>query len=292
VDHLTPNQVARAIGVSEASLKRWCDKGTLPSIRTAGGHRRIPLSGVMQFLRENGHPLVRPEVLGLPPNTGAGRTVAARSVEQVSDALAAGDEQQFQRIIFDLHLAGHALRAICDRTLAPALCELGTRWEHGRIEIYQERRACEICLRALHRFTAVLPPPPDDAPLAIGGTPNGDPYTLPTLMAELTLREVGWRAESLGSNLPGSTLRAAVRDLKPRLIWLSVSCVADADAFVQDYEETYQTASLGGAAIVVGGKALREETRSRMRYSAFCDTLNHLAAFVQSLVPTAVTRAS
>jgi predicted site-specific integrase-resolvase len=28
---LTPKQVARAIGVSESSLKRWCDKGVLPT---------------------------------------------------------------------------------------------------------------------------------------------------------------------------------------------------------------------------------------------------------------------
>ncbi|OYW17913.1 MAG: hypothetical protein B7Z55_11620, partial [Planctomycetales bacterium 12-60-4] len=63
---LTPKQVAVAIGVSESSLKRWCDRGILPTVRTAGGHRRIPTSGVLKFLQQSGHPLVQPEVLGLP----------------------------------------------------------------------------------------------------------------------------------------------------------------------------------------------------------------------------------
>ena len=35
-EDLSPKQVALALGVSEASLKRWCDKGFLDSTRTAG----------------------------------------------------------------------------------------------------------------------------------------------------------------------------------------------------------------------------------------------------------------
>ena len=50
---LTPKQVARAINVSESSVKRWCDKGVIPTQYTAGGHRRIPLSGLMEFLRSS-----------------------------------------------------------------------------------------------------------------------------------------------------------------------------------------------------------------------------------------------
>ena len=45
------------------------------------------------------------------------------------------------------------------------------------------------------------------------------------------------------------------------------------DEFLRVYVETYQTASLVGEALVVGGKALREEVRSGMRYAAFFDTL-------------------
>jgi excisionase family DNA binding protein len=51
---LSPRQVAEAIGVSESSLKRWCDSGLIPTRRTAGGHRRVPVAGVVAFLRERG----------------------------------------------------------------------------------------------------------------------------------------------------------------------------------------------------------------------------------------------
>ncbi|MEI6235767.1 MAG: helix-turn-helix domain-containing protein, partial [Planctomycetota bacterium] len=63
-EELSPKQVALALGVSEASLKRWCDNGLLDSTRTAGGHRRISRGSVMAFLREREQPAVRPELLG------------------------------------------------------------------------------------------------------------------------------------------------------------------------------------------------------------------------------------
>ncbi|REJ93532.1 MAG: helix-turn-helix domain-containing protein [Planctomycetota bacterium] len=48
-DLLTPKQVARAISVSESSIKRWCDRGAIATQYTPGGHRRIPLSGLLEF---------------------------------------------------------------------------------------------------------------------------------------------------------------------------------------------------------------------------------------------------
>ena len=69
-EFVTPKQVARAIQVSESSVKRWCDKGVIPTQKTAGGHRRIQLAGLVRFLRESGQVLARPEVIGLPATTG------------------------------------------------------------------------------------------------------------------------------------------------------------------------------------------------------------------------------
>ena len=69
-DLLTPKQVSRAIDVSESSVKRWCDKGVIPTQYTAGGHRRITMSGLMEFLRAGKHQLIHPEALGLPPTSG------------------------------------------------------------------------------------------------------------------------------------------------------------------------------------------------------------------------------
>lgn len=280
---VTPKQVALAIGVSEASLKRWCDKGLLPASRTAGGHRRLPISGVFAFLRSSGHQIVRPDVLGLPSTTGQGDATIERSKQRLQEALVKGDEEHVARIVFGLYLAGHTVCDICDRVLAVNFRDLGHNWENGNLEVYQERRSCEIANRVLYQLRAVLPAPAPGAPSAIGATLAHDPYTLATAMVAVTLREVGWSAESYGVGNPAESLCKAIVDMRPRIFWLSVSTIASEETFVRDCSLLYQTAQANGTALVVGGRALTDAIRQQIQYSAYCDTLAHLVAFVRTI---------
>lgn len=38
---LTPTEVARLLGASPDSVRRWCEQGRIPGYRTPGGHWRI-----------------------------------------------------------------------------------------------------------------------------------------------------------------------------------------------------------------------------------------------------------
>lgn len=282
---LSPKQVARAIGVSEASLKRWCDKGKIPTVRTAGGHRRLPLAAVLDFIRSTGHPLVRPEILGLPSNTGRGSSVLVRARTLVRDALERGDDETLRRSGFDLYLAGHSVLTLCDCVLAPAFHELGERWQHRVIEIYQERRACEIVLRFLHELRALIPAPAANAPKAVVSACEGDPYSLPATMVDLVLYESGWRSAFYGSDNPFPTLQAALRDARPRLFCLSVSVPPASEAFFSGYDAFYREAQQLGVAVTIGGRALTPEIRARMQYANFSETLEKLSAFAEVLYP-------
>ena len=281
-DLLTPKQVARAIGVSESSLKRWCDRGVIPTVRTAGGHRRLPISGVISYLRESKQPLVQPELLGLPPTSGSGPLVMRRAVEQFQSALVDGDEPRARQVLFDLYMSGQSLTTICDKVVAEAFHGIGDGWECGDVDVYEERRGCEICSHVLLEVRAALLPPPEDAPLAIGATPEGDNYRIPGRMVEMVLRDNGWNADWLGSSVPFESLIAAVETHRPRLFWLSVSHVADEAAFLDGYASLQQAASVD-MALVVGGRALTEALCQEMRYSAYCDDLQRLEDFVRTL---------
>lgn len=180
-------------------------------------------------------------------------------------------------------MAKNPIRAIADRIVSPALEKLGERWSEGNLEVYQERRACEIVLRTLHRLEAFLPAPAAEAPLAIGGSPAGDPYTVPTAIAEIVLREVGYRAESLGSNLPGETFAAAIRQLRPALAWLSISYITGEDDFLSHYDRMRDAAAGSGSQIAVGGRALGAQLRMRMEFAFFGDSMSHLACYAKSL---------
>lgn len=48
---LKPREAAAALGVSYATLKQWILAGTLKTIRTPGGHHRIPQSALTPMLK-------------------------------------------------------------------------------------------------------------------------------------------------------------------------------------------------------------------------------------------------
>lgn len=281
---VSPHQVARALGASESSLKRWCDQGLLATTRTAGGHRRLSIDAVTEFLRRTSRRPVRPELLGLPALRSGGARTLAEAAEDFFQGLLENDEETCRRIVFDLYLAGQRISQICDSVIAEAFRRVGQAWECGQAQVYQERRGCELCARLLSEVRALIPIAGHDAPLAIGGTPECDPYTLPTAMVELAMRQLGWQAQSLGARLPWNTLLGAIHDLRPRVLWLSVSHVDDEPAFVEAYRAFYEQVPTG-VAVVIGGRALGETLRRQIKYAAYCDNLQHLEAFTKALAP-------
>ena len=281
-DHLTPKEAGDALGLSESTIKRWCDRQELSTVRTPGGHRRIPLSAILELARRDHYELVRPEVVGLPARLSAPQDLASASTALV-EHLKRGDVGELRRIAFALHLAGVSAEELADRLLAPAMRELGTSWQHGTAEVYQERRAVELVSRLVHELRIALPEPAPEAPLAIGGTLAPDNYQLASAMVEWVLRAQGFRTQQLGAANPGATLAAALRDLRPRLFWLSASFIPDRSAFLADFERIAAAAEEVGTVVVVGGNALDADLRSRMRYACFGDTLAHLSTFVRTL---------
>ncbi len=51
---LSPKKAAKILGVSESSIKRWCDAGQIQILKTSGGHRRISIASLMDFARVQG----------------------------------------------------------------------------------------------------------------------------------------------------------------------------------------------------------------------------------------------
>ena len=47
---LTLTQASRKLGVTPNTLRRWADRGQIPSFVTPGGHRRFPLAAITSFV--------------------------------------------------------------------------------------------------------------------------------------------------------------------------------------------------------------------------------------------------
>ena len=53
-DHLKTRMVAKALGLSVSTIKRWVDSGTIHAVRTAGRHRLIPKTEAIRMACELG----------------------------------------------------------------------------------------------------------------------------------------------------------------------------------------------------------------------------------------------
>lgn len=279
---ISPRQLARAAGVSESSVKRWCDQGLIPTVKTAGGHRRLTVEAAAEFLRQSGATEPRAELLMLPVRHGQGERAVRATADDFYGALVAGDESACARILLDRFLGGERVSRLGDQVVAPALHRVGAAWECHSVAVYQERRGCGNCLRAIEALRHALPSSQPSDPLAMGGSPTGDPYVIPGALVDLVLRHAGWRSELLGDGLPFETMTKAVQDAQPQLFWLSVSAIDDEQRFLDGYLAFY-AAVKDEVAVVVGGRALHEGLRRNMEYAAYCDNLQHLDAFAQTL---------
>lgn len=280
--YVSPVQVARALGVSESTVKRWVDTNRLAAHRTVGGHRRILVQDVVELVRREKLPH-----LELTALQEADPLSISELAEEFQGALLAGNSDEVRYLILDAHQAGHSISTLADQVISPVMACVGHGWFSGEVDIYHEHRATQLCLSPLLALEARIQaahPVTDDTPLALGGGPEGDHYILANLLVAMALREIGWRVQNIGPNTPFDSLRRAMTDLRPRLVWLSCSHIADVQSFLHEYEAFYKHAERARVAVAVGGRAIDEPLRRRMTFTHFGDHIGHLTAYASQLL--------
>jgi excisionase family DNA binding protein len=283
---LSPKDLARAVGVSESSVKRWADEGLIQVARTAGGHRRITLSDAVRYIRSSGLPIVDPAALGIRDlmKVPAEQITRPDSADQpLVQAISEGRGELACGLVLSMYLGGRSAAEICDGPITRAMHGVGDLWKHAPEGIIIEHRATDVALHALQQLRGLLPSPADDAPAATGGTPAGDPDLMPTLMAATVLAAEGWREENLGPTVPMHLLADAAAKHRASLVWLSVS--------VENAPEQIaaQIVELGGklaemeVVLAVGGRMLPPRPMILSHNVHVIGNMSELAAFARGL---------
>lgn len=299
---LSPNDVARAIGVSESTLKRWADAGRIEVSKTLGGHRRIDVREALRFAREAALPIQRPEILGLPELALVKPEMKRPDAvdETLYKLLVEGQEAEARGMVLDLYLNGMSVHEICDGPMHAALHRLGELWKDNKQEgVMIEHRATDICSQALHELRPLVDPVsaqlststqnPAQAvsrvkrklSSAVGAAPPGDHYRLSSLMVCLTLLERQYNAVSLGANLPFASLLTAAKNVKAELVWITCTDAAVAPTAKQVYDFARQVGDELNATLAIGGQAAPSMSYDRPENVFAGRSLGELAAFVQ-----------
>jgi len=279
---LSTRQLAEALGVSESSVKRWVDEGEIAATRTAGGHRRIPVSAAVGFMRSHRVRPAKPHLLNLaePPALGE---VDAGSCDALKKALLANDGAIARGIICGRFMTGAPIASIGDNLLRPVLEGIGEIWRHDALGILIEHRAVQSCIQALSQISAWIPEPAPGAPAAVVAAGPADPYLLPPLLAFLTLKECGMSGSNLGALTPLSTLELAIGQYDAALCAVSVSVPQDPKT-MPAWNTLQALAVKRGCALVVGGRCLATLASRLAPTTQAVGTMAELAAFAKGLV--------
>ncbi len=261
---VTPRELAQSLGVGESSIKRWADEGRIRVGRTFGGHRRIPTSEAVRFIRNSGLPMIDPQLLGLTGVASAGAATPTLGTEkdqadQFLASLKAGRAEEAQQLLLSEFFAGKSLARLADERISPALAAIGDIWKEDTRGIFIEHRAVDICLQAARVLQSLLPKPEPDAPAAVGGAPAGDPYALVSVLASGVLTEAGFSSHNIGPDTPLHVLELAAEPFRPRVTWVSMTVTLDNEAqeeWKRGLETLARQCAPWGGHVVVGGQGV------------------------------------
>ena len=193
---LKTRQVADALGVSVSSIKRWVDSNVLEATRTTGKHRLVPLSSALEFARREKFPVDR--LLAFAVQVEVAK-IDDHLVDRLLDALKRGDDRAASSLIVSAYHASGGIVEVADQLIRPVMERIGHGWFLGQWDIYEEHQATGLIASTLAGINYGLIQGADGPrPLAMGASPDGDPYTLPGLLAEVAVREAGWDVRNLG----------------------------------------------------------------------------------------------
>jgi methanogenic corrinoid protein MtbC1 len=203
-------------------------------------------------------------------------TELSQTPSEIFQHLVRGDEQACRKVLHHLREDhGASILSLCD-VIAQAFHRIGESWERSELDVYREHIASQIGYRLLLDLRNMLPAPSENGLTAIGCTPERDPYTLPTFMVELVLRELGYRAQSLGTNLPLEMLEPAMDAVQPSLCWVSVSYIDSMERLRRQLSLVARLGQSRGVKIVCGGRALVDEVMQGMGNITFLTQLREL----------------
>lgn len=234
-DLLTSAEVARLAGVGPTAVKRWSDAGTLPCIRTAGGHRRFRREDVERFLSR----------------ASVGPSGAVWN-DWIDTLLHDADSYAVLSLLY----GARALRGTWHnvaQNLGDLLAEIGRRWENGELSVLDEHVASAALQRGLASVVDAIPADPD-APRCLLASVETDEHTLGLSLVELCLREAGWRSEWVGARTPIRTVTERVDRGDLAMVALSASAsVTDTAMLETVVAEAGRACADAGVQLVLGG---------------------------------------
>lgn len=182
-------------------------------------------------------------------------TIQKESHADIAQALLDADIGTARGALFAAMDRGDSVGELCDGPIAGALHNVGERWKHGEEGIISEHQTTVVAIELLVYLRMRLPIGGGESPVAIGGTPGGDVYQLPSMMVGAIFASEGWREINFGPDVTVSAYVSSIQLHRPSAMWISFSVDEAALRFVENWKPLLEEAEHSGVTLFVGGRA-------------------------------------
>jgi methanogenic corrinoid protein MtbC1 len=170
-------------------------------------------------------------------------------------ALLAGDQEAAQKNVMDAFRDGVPTRQIYLDIFQPALYQIGSLWEIGRISVAQEHLATAITQTVLANIYAEIEFQPSRNETAIIGCLENNYHEMGARMVADFLQIAGYDATFMGAGTPTNDFLSMIDQTKPSVVGLPATFGYQTDLIKQAIEQIRSDFASYRPTILVGGIA-------------------------------------
>jgi MerR family transcriptional regulator, light-induced transcriptional regulator len=284
---LSTYDVARLFSVTETTVKRWADEGTLRCQRTPGGHRKFEIRNVIEFAERNNFEPAG--ILSLPDKDGLGHRIEVAVLHRDYATLVqayvekALSQDPHDLYIYLSYLYEHRVQLweIYDSILQPGLAQIGERWARGEIGVSQEHRASYETLDALARLQAELFIKPTTGYSILCAAFGEESHEIGLKCTATLFEAEGWKIHYLGARTPAEAIIEAATSLRPTVVGLSVTYPGQVEIVLEELKSIADALRLLQVQTILGGGGLPEEWRTTGTFDATFSTAQETMAYIE-----------
>jgi excisionase family DNA binding protein len=245
---LTLAEAAELLGVHYMTAYRYVRTGRLPA-RKVGQEWQVARRDVEALGRAGGDRST--------PGRGRRRDRSGALVERMTRS----DEAGAWTIVDDAVVGGMEPERVYLDLLAPALHEVGRRWERGDISVAEEHQASTVALRLIGRLGPRFARRGRKRGTVVVGAPPGDVHGLPSALLADVLRGRRFDVVDLGADVPAASWSSTCRRAERLVAAGLCASTADNDDAVRAALDAIRDVS-PSLPIVLGGGAVADEAHA------------------------------
>lgn len=242
--------------VTASSLRFLERMGLVVPARTPGGHRLYRPSDIARIrtikrLQDERYTL---DEIAARLGSDTDGTGPAIDLEGFVALALSGDAAAATHLVAAAIDRGLTPPELFDQVLAPALRDVGDRWEAGQLTVAQEHAASEVIRDLIAVVGAPRVDTQEQAPVVVAAAVAGERHVIGLQMISTLLRSRGYRVHFLGADVDSEFLTDAVRRHDPEIVLLSATLDRHLAATEQAISAVRQAGLRMPPTVVVGGQ--------------------------------------